>query len=231
MTPTPYYSDDHVTLYHGDARELLWDVVADVCVTDPPYGIGVEYGRFSDTTANVAQLVADVVPVLRSKCQRVALTPGVSNLWLYPQPDWTLGWFIPAGAGRGPWGFSCWQPVIVYGRDPFLAKGLGCRPDAVEYVAPGDPDGALEHPCPKPVDLMRWVIGRVSVDPSEVLLDPFAGSGTTLRAAKDLGRRAVGIELEERYCETAAKRMGQEVLQLDAPPVEDELASWLGVGA
>jgi site-specific DNA-methyltransferase (adenine-specific) len=69
------------------------------------------------------------------------------------------------------------------------------------------------HPVEKPIQWMRWAVALAS-RPGELVLDPFAGSGTTLRAAKDLGRRAVGIELEERYCEIAAKRMGQEVLDL-----------------
>jgi len=194
----------------------------------------------------VADLVAQLMPVLLDKCTRVALTPGVSNVHLYPPPSWILCWFVVAGTGRSPWGYSCWQPVLVYGRDPYLAKGLGCRPDAFATKRALRPPGYADddgHPCPKPLDLMRWVVERVSVERAEVILDPFAGSGTTLRAAKDLGRRAVGIELEERYCEIAANRMAQEAMPLDDTPVPepvpqpklplegDELASWLGVGA
>jgi len=70
-----------------------------------------------------------------------------------------------------------------------------------------------DHPCPKPLPLMRELVQLFS-DPSELILDPFMGSGTTLRAAKDLGRRAIGIEIEEKYCEIAVKRLAQEVLAL-----------------
>jgi site-specific DNA-methyltransferase (adenine-specific) len=70
------------------------------------------------------------------------------------------------------------------------------------------------HPCPKPLGLMRWLVARVS-KPNETVLDPFMGSGTTLLAAKDMGHRAIGIEIEERYCEIAAKRLSQEVLPLE----------------
>ena len=68
------------------------------------------------------------------------------------------------------------------------------------------------HPCEKPLELISWCIQQA--DPVATILDPFAGSGTTGRAAKDLGRKAVLIEREERYCEIAAKRMAQEVLAL-----------------
>jgi DNA modification methylase len=74
---------------------------------------------------------------------------------------------------------------------------------------------AHEHQTVKPINLMTQLV-ELFTDPGELIVDPFMGSGTTLRAAKDLGRRAVGIELEERYCEGAAKRMGQEVLHFGA---------------
>jgi site-specific DNA-methyltransferase (adenine-specific) len=69
------------------------------------------------------------------------------------------------------------------------------------------------HPTEKPAVLMRWVLGLHWV-PADTILDPFMGSGTTLRAAKDLGRKAIGIEIDERYCEIAAKRLAQETLGL-----------------
>lgn len=75
-------------------------------------------------------------------------------------------------------------------------------------------EGSSEHPCPKPEEFMRWLVGRVSL-PGQTVLDPFMGSGSTLRAAKDLGRRAIGIEIEERYCEIAVKRLAQGVLPLE----------------
>jgi hypothetical protein len=156
------------------------------------------------------------VPLLRDKCNLVALTPGVANIYLYSEPTWILCWFDPGGIGSSRWGFCTWQPILVYGVDPYLAAGKGRRPDGFELMQRGDPDRDLGHPCPKPVGMMRWLVQRVSPERTDVVLDPFMGSGTTLRAAKDLGRRAIGIEIEERYCEIAAKRMGQEALDLEA---------------
>jgi DNA modification methylase len=83
---------------------------------------------------------------------------------------------------------------------------FGPRQDARSFVVGLEPKP--EHPSPKPLNVMRWILGCL---PGETVLDPFMGSGTTLRAAKDLGRRAIGIEIEERYCEIAAKRLAQEV--------------------
>ena len=83
------------------------------------------------------------------------------------------------------------------------------RPTSMQSFATADP---VDHPCPKPLPWMLWLVGLVSQE-GETVLDPFAGSGTTLRAARDLGRRAIGIEIEERYCEIAVQRLAQGVLE------------------
>jgi DNA modification methylase len=98
--------------------------------------------------------------------------------------------------------------VLFYGAPP---ARVGSRPASIVSF---DTANVVGHPCPKPVRWMRWVIGLAS-DPGDVILDPFMGSGTTLVAAKSDGRRAVGIEIEERYCEIAARRLDQQVLDLE----------------
>ena len=202
---------DGITIYHGDCREILPQLEpVDLVLTDPPYGVGIEYGSFVDTAANVAALVTGVLPILRDLAPTVMATTGVKNLFAYPAPDWVMCWFMPNAAGVGPWGFCTWQPIVCYGRDPFAGKGS--HPDGFEkLVAISDRN---EHPCPKPVSVMRWLVNRGTLDAERTILDPFMGSGTTLRAAKDLGRRAIGVEIEERYCEIAANRLRQEVLAL-----------------
>ena len=214
--PTPYYQDDAVTLYHGDCREILPDLPAvDLVLTDPPYGIGDsatrknDYIGFVDSGSNLDALVLGAVLQLIDSAPLVVLTPGVANVWRYPRPSWILCWSTPAGAGSGPWGFCCWQPVLVYGKDPWLSEGRGRRPDLIQHTESAEKNG---HPCPKPIGLWNKLIHRVWPSMRGVALDPFAGSGTTLRAAKDRGGKAIGIEIEERYCEIAAKRMAQEVL-------------------
>jgi len=212
----PYYQDSHVTIYHGDCREVMPNVTGNIILTDPPYGNGTNYLSTDDNIELVemaSSLISQIIPLYSV----VALTPGVSNLHNYPRPTWVLGWFTPAGAGSEPWGFCCWQPILVYGNDPYLKQGLGRRPDAIVMTETSINNG---HPCPKPERLWGWFLRRISVDKEDVIVDPFMGSGTTLRAAKDLGRKAIGIEIEERYCEIAAKRLSQNVLDFGGNNVE-----------
>jgi site-specific DNA-methyltransferase (adenine-specific) len=206
----PYYDDGQITIYHGDCRDVLPVASYSAVVTDAPYGVGIDYASFDDTSENVAELARDVSPYLLS-ATRAAVFSGVPQMWMWPQPKWVLCWsYAPTTNQFSPWGYAQWQPVLVYGSDPYLAKGLGPRPTV--YTNTNTPDRrGNTHPCPKPIEVMRWVVGRVT-DEDDVIIDPFMGSGTTLRAAKDLGRRAIGIEREEKYCEIAVKRLSQGVL-------------------
>jgi len=210
----PYYQDDWVTIYHGDCRDILPELPkVDLVLTDPPYGIGVEYGNYKDSSENLIALVIDVLPKLRLMSQRVLLTCGVINQWLYPQPDWVLAWVIPTtNSGSSKWGFSCWQPILAYGNDPYLANGLGRRMDTIT----GNSKRLIDygHPCSKPLDIWKKIMLRASVKDTDIILDPFLGSGTTVIASKELNRKCIGIEIEEKYCEIAAKRCSQEVMEL-----------------
>lgn len=230
----PYYQDDHVTLYHAPwervmrSTSLPWRQMAAV-VTDPPYGTGGwrrgAKGQGSDPSASLVREEWD---------------DGATD-WLatfYPAPVLT---FWPAGrtwqlldAARGadytkhrtlymvkkdpkpmPAGRTGWsvEPVWVLSKDGFVLYG---GTDWYEASTPreGRDADATGHPYEKPLDVMTWLVSKIKED--GIILDPFAGSGTTLVAAKRLGRRAIGIEADYRWCQVAAKRLSQEVLGLTA---------------
>jgi DNA modification methylase len=177
---------------------------AGLCLTDPPYGIGEGYDNLSDTPKALDELILRFLPLARQNSRVVLLTPGNSNQWRYPPPDWTLAWFIPAGIGRSQWGFSCWQPILAFGKDPFLATGNGCHPDALVMTEPAE--NSLGHPCPKPVNVWKWIMERGSVKRGDVVYDPFSGAGTTIIAAEMTGRACHAIELSPAYVDVAVRR-------------------------
>jgi len=212
----PYYADDLVTIYHGDCRE--WMPEADVLITDPPYGVDfIGKATKTDAASGVGYTVGDsdigpsVVKAYLDVVKRGAVFPGARLMFRYPEP-WDIGSvFMPAGTGLGRWGWQLSHPVLFYGKCPTT----GSYPSSLMATSvernTADVNG---HPCPKPLRWMTWLVGLASL-PDETVVDPFAGSGTTLFAAKSLGRKAIGIEIEERYCEIAAQRCSQEVLGLE----------------
>jgi len=206
----PYYQDEWVTIYHGDCREILpqLDVKVDLVLTDPPYGVGLDYGEFIDTPDNVKELVGEVIPMCISKAKRVVLSCATRQLWYYPPATWVMCWLNKAGAFTNPWGFTCWQPILCYGKDPYLENSMGSRSDVIEHseTAPKN-----NHPTPKPYKFWKLLLARCSVKTTDIILDPFMGSGTTMVVAKHLNRKSIGIEIEEKYCEIAAKRCSQGV--------------------
>ncbi len=204
-----FYEDGAVEIWHGDCRE--WEGRASVLVTDPPYGVAFE-GKTTKWTQGEggylggdSEIGPEVVARLLPLVERAAVFTGVRLLHAYPAAKDLGGVYCPSGAGVSSWGFTCFHPVAFYGKRPGAAA-----PTAISSFALADD---VLHPCPKPLAWMRWLVGLASL-PGEEVLDPFCGSGTTLRAAKDLSRRAIGIEIEERYCEIAAERCAQEVLAL-----------------
>ena len=220
--PKPYYQDSAVTLYHGDCRQIVPLLGRfDLLLTDPPYGVSLGkrannnrerdcYAGSSDGAVETWAMIREAWVCFRNASERLVFTPGVRLMYEYERPDHTGAFFYPAGTGCNKWGFSCWQPIFYYGRDPYAGKGS--RPDSFISTEAAEETG---HPCAKPIGQWTRLLDRCSL-PGETVLDPFAGSGTTGRACKDLGRKCVMIECEEKYCEIAARRMGQEVLPLDA---------------
>lgn len=194
-------------IHLGNCIELIKqmpDQSIDLCLTDAPYGIGETYESWTDTKDNLQKLVADLMPELQRVCKRIAITCGVENMWYYPKPTWVLNWYCKAGAGSSKWGFTTWQPILVYGQDPYLTNGLGRRADTIEQIEIAEKNG---HPCPKPITLWRKVLQRVSVKKTDIVLDPFMGSGTTAIACMEAQMQWIGFEMEQKYIDIAQGRI------------------------
>ena len=203
----PYYSHGGITIYHGDCREIVPSLGGGYAVvSDPPYGIAfdTDYRRFTTgfdvERTNLPPVAGDADPFDPSP-------------WLnFPE---VILWGANCYSSRLPMGsWLVWDKRHKNGT-AFLADaevawqkgGHGVYIFAVTSQGFLRPE-PIEHPTQKPLSLMEWCIRRTKRD----VLDPFCGSGSTLVAAKNLGRKAIGIEIEERYCEIAAKRLAQEVL-------------------
>jgi site-specific DNA-methyltransferase (adenine-specific) len=189
-----------------DVMRSMPDKSVDCIVTDMPYGIGVDFGEYRDNVENLEALIDEALPEMRRVAQRVVITPGVRNLFLYPEPTWTLGWFFGGGC-RGRWGFNHWQPVLAYGVDP-LHRLKMMHTDVIRANNAALEDRS-EHPCPKPLPFVRKLINRVAPSSADVILDPFMGSGTTGVAAIQLGHKFIGIEMNGDYLAIAKRRIAQ----------------------
>ncbi len=214
----PYYSDDWVTIYHGDCLEVLPTLApVDLIVTDPPYGVGVEYGDGTDDDPDVHwKWFASVLAALRAASPQVIFTHRQEAVWRLPKPDHLCVWHKPFNLTFSIQGWQAkWEPIFVYGGIVSQMHDGAKRPSSIDSwtFSHNTEPNRWGHPASKPVGLMCKIIAPFSGD----VCDPFLGSGTTLVAAKNLNRKAVGIEIEERYCEIAAKRCSQEVLDLEAP--------------
>ena len=235
----PYYSDDHVTIYHGDCLELLPEMSdVELVLTSPPYNLngdgnqsaGTYFRNLADGYASHADNMPheeyvswqhDVIRALWSTLTdngaiyynhkprvggdrvRLPLDLVPHDLPIRQVVIWDRG----SGFNRQ---FTYYVPthewVLLIAKPAFRTNTRSV--DDVWRI-PFETGG--EHPAPFPLSLATRAIGTTD---AELVLDPFMGSGTTLRAAKDLGRKAIGIELSERYCEIAAQRCAQEVLAL-----------------
>jgi DNA modification methylase len=208
----------NATLYLGDCREWMAGVPecfqVDAVITDPPYGLDFEYGTYVDTRENLKSLIDGFMPLARGIAERVVVMPGITQVHLYPPPEWIMAIHWNTTGSFGKYGYTQWMPVLVYGADlPGFGNVNGgvmktdCFPVSggagVGFMRDGEKEA---HPCPKPENLMRKLVGRLS-PVSGVVLDPFMGSGTTGVAAVAMGRRFVGIELEPKFFDQACRRI------------------------
>lgn len=215
----PYYEQDGIVIFHGDCREILPRLEGDVLVTDPPYGIKLRNGDVDghrskrwnkvegdhdSTVARFAIKWADdkEIPII------VFASPW--NPWggtPRNQIVWDKGGAVGGGGDIKTCLKRSWELIQVYRNGPMN----GGRDESV-WRFPIVPADTAQHICAKPVPLMESLLVKFTKEP-DLCVDPFMGSGTTLVAAKLTGRRAIGIEIEERYCEIAAKRLSQGVLR------------------
>lgn len=206
----PYYEDDLVTLYHGDCLEVKEWLAADVLVTDPPYGVNYQSGSRRDRLA--ASILNDKDTTFRDAAMGAWGDKPflVFGSWKIARPEATkalLVWDTKGALGMGdlriPWKPSH-QEIYVGG----TGEWRGSRGSDVLSIAPvqSTARNGRQHPHQKPVRLMDELIAKTV----GVVADPFAGSGSTLLSASRLGRRAIGVELSEEYCEVIAGRLSQQ---------------------
>ncbi len=221
----PYYQDEWVTLYHGDALKIQEWLAADVLVTDPPYGRAWKQGALAMRASNAHPGIAndestgtrdaalalwgDTRPAIAFGDLMLAPARGTRQVLIYQKP--------PNAGTRGAMGGFRRDAEAIYLIGPWKS-GLGGLSSVIRTKAPtqGNPSsiqGRTGHPHAKPNDVMQALL---SMCQPGVIADPFAGSGSTLVAAKALGLRSVGVELIERDCETAALRLSQDVLDFGA---------------
>lgn len=196
----PYYEEENITIYHGDCLEILSQLPkVDLVLTDPPYGVD----KFIDRIGNSNW---EWIELCRRLSKLIISFNGHCNIFEAPKPDGFIIWYKSnSNTPGGRIAFrNVWEPISIYGRiHPPLDRDLIEHPISLQ-------NDIGNHPTPKPLSLFKKIITKLAS--SGFILDPFMGSGTTLVAAKQLGRQAIGIEIEEKYCEIAAKRLSQEVM-------------------
>jgi site-specific DNA-methyltransferase (adenine-specific) len=222
----PYYQDDFVTLYHGDCREILPSLPkVDLVLTDPPFSVPVKYhdseGNYPRRWGDLIVMEPFFVEVFRL-IERMTKESGAvyvhcdantypvfykASYSLWPRSHMIV-WYKPTGRRGNGWKHA--HELILHLAKSTTVYSGSFNQDVIGIMPVRTLD--REHPAEKPGELLTFIKEAHPADSGTITLDPFMGSGTTLRAAKDLGRKAIGIEIEERYCEIAAKRMAQEPL-------------------
>ena len=199
----PYYDQDGITIYHGDCREILPHLPkVDLVLTDPPYGLGNKWTGGTWFTRNV--YATDKVEWDTEAPQ--AIVDEIVRLNI-PTIIWGGNYFyLPISRCWLSWSKINSMPTMS---DIELAWTNFDKPSK-QYRSLRN-GWERQHPTEKPISLMNWCVQMIDAN---TILDPFMGSGTTLVAAKQLHRKAIGIEIEEKYCEIAVKRLGQGVLDI-----------------
>ena len=220
---TPYYEAGGIKVYLGDCLEVLPTLDAvDLVIADPPYGIDKAEWDADFPTAWMDE-AARLAPVM-------GVMPGNWNLGRMPEQvgrlryRWVLAAHLVNGMTRGAIGYGNWIPCSVYAAE---GSSVYVQDSDIRRFAIGV-DEKPDHPSPKPLNVMRWIVERL---PGDLILDPFLGSGTTLVAAKQLGRRGIGVEINEEYAERAVKRLEATTPPLFTLPSEKPVQGQMEVPA
>ena len=206
----PYYEEKNITIYHGDCRDIIPFIpLPDLIITDPPYGMEFQSNhRFQKHMKIIGDKELDTATIRlfidAAKCgvytfcrwDNLKDMPPPKSVLVWVKNNWSMGDLLHEHGRQ-------WEAICFYPKENH--KFIKRIPDVIN----ADRTGNFDHPTEKPSGLLRILI---EANEGETVLDPYMGSGTTLRAAKDLGRKAIGIEIEEKYCEIAVQRLRQEVL-------------------
>lgn len=224
----PYYQRDGITIWHGDCRDVCEDLPersVDLLLTDPPYGMAVQTTAIeSGVRANVAgdgvragmRIVRGMLSAIRPAlaidahslcfCHFNSFPDFLDALAVHVQMKSCLVWHkAQGGTGDIDCEYARDYEMIVFGvigRRPLAGR----RDGAVIVGHKPPPPASRVHPTEKPVSLLRYLVGK-SCPPGGLVADPFMGGGSTLVACAEMGVRGVGVEIEERYCEAAARRV------------------------
>lgn len=219
----PYYTDDYCTIYNADCRDVLSELPPiDLVLSDPPYGRSFSFYHEYEDVEGIAYL--DLIRIFKPYPLCLLQYPEEAMKYFVPvfgPPDEVFLWVYNSNTWRQSRMFLFWGVKVDFTKQKIKTKNpedKRCNPyvrsydwtDQYQQVKNVSAE-KTDHPCQVPEGLMRMVL---SFTDTRMILDPFAGSGTTLRAAKDLGRKSIGIEISERYAEIAAERMRQEVFSL-----------------
>jgi DNA modification methylase len=227
---TPYYDQGDIQIFHGDCRDVVPQIERGLMVTDPPYNVGYHYDEHGDNLSE-SDYWALLGDILRMPLVFIHYPDALFQLArIFARvPDEIVAWVYHANTPKQ------WRAVAWFGVPPDLSLDFQAyrNPEdkRVRKLMDADPDGGAclydwwpieqvknvsaektAHPCQIPLALMLRILRVTPFDGP--VIDPFAGSGSTLLAAKELGRRAIGVEMSERYCEIAANRLRQECLPL-----------------
>ena len=211
----PYFDQDGITIWNSDCREVLPHVGRfGAVVTDPPFGIGFKYESHDDSPKGYAEFVWGVAEACEAVClpgSPLFFWQSATNIRLlhewFPR-EWRLfpacKNFVQMRPTEMQW---AWDPVLVWWTPgERYALGTDSRDYDVGDTNPSSREDARGHPCPRPLSTVLRIVQQWC-RPTEAVIDPFLGSGTTLVACKKLGIRGVGIEKEEKYAEIAVKRI------------------------